>query len=89
MSDKIVKRFDREVSMGEVLSYGLEDKVFVVTGGSRGIGLTIARLLLDQGAKVVICGRKEEGLSSATHVPRCRRTPAGDTGSCRQGKRCR
>ncbi len=54
--------------MGEVLSYGLVDKVFVVTGGSRGIGLTIARLLLDQGAKVVICGRKEEGLSAATAV---------------------
>jgi len=52
--------------MGEVLSYGLVDKVFVVTGGSRGIGLAIAKLLLDQGARVVICGRKEEGLSAAT-----------------------
>jgi NAD(P)-dependent dehydrogenase (short-subunit alcohol dehydrogenase family) len=52
--------------MSKVFSYGLEDKVFVVTGGSRGIGLTIARLLLDQGARVAICGRKEEGLSSAT-----------------------
>ena len=52
--------------MGEVLSYGLVDKVFVVTGGSRGIGLTITRLLLEQGARVVICGRKEEGLSAAT-----------------------
>jgi len=55
-----------EVRMGEVLSYGLVDKVFVVTGGSRGIGLAIAKLLLDQGARVVICGRKEEGLSAAT-----------------------
>ena len=52
--------------MGEVISYGIQDKVFVVTGGSRGIGLTIARLMLDQGAKVVICGRKEEGLSTAS-----------------------
>ena len=57
---------DREVKMTEVLSYGLVDKVFVVTGGSRGIGLSIARLLLDQGARVVICGRKEEGLSTAS-----------------------
>jgi len=51
--------------MGEVLSYGLGDKVFVVTGGSRGIGLTLARLLLEQGAKVAICGRKAESLSAA------------------------
>lgn len=51
--------------MGEVLSYGLVDKVFVVTGGSRGIGLTIAGLLLQQGARVAICGRKEENLSTA------------------------
>jgi 2-deoxy-D-gluconate 3-dehydrogenase len=54
-----------EVKMGEVLSYGLVDKVFVVTGGSRGIGLTIAGLLLQQGARVAICGRKEENLSTA------------------------
>ena len=49
------------------LSFDLEDKVFVVTGGSRGIGLEIARLLLEQAARVVICGRKEEGLEAASH----------------------
>ncbi len=47
------------------LSYGLSDKVFVVTGGSRGIGLEIAKLLLHEKARVVICGRKEEGLAVA------------------------
>ena len=47
------------------LWYGLEDRVFVVTGGSRGIGLEIARELLNQKAKVVICGRKQEGLDAA------------------------
>ena len=47
------------------LSFNLEDKVFVVTGGSRGIGLEVAKLLLDQKAKVVICGRKQEGLDAA------------------------
>ena len=47
------------------LNYGLENKVFVVTGGSRGIGFIIAQLLLAQKAKVVICGRKQEGLDSA------------------------
>mgnify|MGYP001819523452 CR=1 FL=1 len=43
----------------------LEDKVFVVTGGSRGIGLEIARKLLAQGARVAICGRKTDGLDAA------------------------
>jgi NAD(P)-dependent dehydrogenase (short-subunit alcohol dehydrogenase family) len=47
------------------LNYGLENKVFVVTGGSRGIGFDIARLLLAQKAQVVICGRKKESLDSA------------------------
>ena len=47
------------------IAYGLEDKVAVVTGGSRGIGLALARSLLAQGAKVVICSRKEENLAAA------------------------
>ena len=47
------------------LSFNLGDKVYVVTGGSRGIGLEIARLLLNQKARVVICGRKQEGLDEA------------------------
>ena len=47
------------------LAFDLEDKVFLVTGGSRGIGLEIAKMLLNQDAKVVICGRKLEGLEKA------------------------
>jgi len=50
--------------MGE-LNYNLENKVFVVTGGSRGIGFEIAKQLLAQKAQVVICGRKQEGLDNA------------------------
>ncbi|HSW35323.1 MAG TPA: SDR family oxidoreductase [Candidatus Limnocylindrales bacterium] len=45
--------------------YGLKDKVFVVTGGSRGIGLGLSRQLLTQKAKVVFCARKQDGLDSA------------------------
>jgi NAD(P)-dependent dehydrogenase (short-subunit alcohol dehydrogenase family) len=40
-------------------------KVALVTGGSRGIGLAIARGFLARGAKVVITGRKEESLRAA------------------------
>ncbi len=47
------------------LSFNLDDKVFVVTGGSRGIGFEITKMLLDQKARVVICGRKQEGLDAA------------------------
>lgn len=47
------------------LSFNLDDRVFVVTGGSRGIGREIARLLLAQNARVTICGRKQEGLDAA------------------------
>ncbi|MCP4751530.1 MAG: SDR family oxidoreductase [Proteobacteria bacterium] len=50
--------------MGRI-SYNLQDKVVLVTGGSRGIGLEIARSLLEEQAKVVICGRKKEGLDAA------------------------
>ena len=48
--------------------FNLEGSVFVVTGGSRGIGFSIAESLLKQSAKVVICGRKAEGLEQAAEA---------------------
>jgi len=43
----------------------LKDKVAVVTGGSRGIGYSVTRALLAEGAKVYICGHHPERLQAA------------------------
>jgi len=44
---------------------GLSDRVAVVTGGTSGIGLATARLLLEEGSRVAICGRDEARLAKA------------------------
>lgn len=43
----------------------LTGKIAVVTGGSSGIGLAIARAFRDEGAKVFITGRRKEALDTA------------------------
>jgi len=45
--------------------FRLDGKVAVVTGGGRGIGLMIARGLLQAGAKVYVSSRKEAELAAA------------------------
>lgn len=45
--------------------YDISDKVALVTGGGRGIGLAIAEGLAEFGARVILCGRNEEALQSA------------------------
>jgi 3-oxoacyl-[acyl-carrier protein] reductase len=42
-----------------------DGQVALVTGASRGIGLAVARRLLEEGAKVVITARKPDGLAAA------------------------
>lgn len=43
----------------------LQDKVAIVTGGSRGIGLAIAKKLAELGAEIVITARRQEELDKA------------------------
>ncbi len=43
----------------------LENKIAIVTGGTKGIGAAVARTLLENGAKVFICGRDKSGLKKA------------------------
>ncbi|MCQ9617559.1 SDR family oxidoreductase [Paenalcaligenes niemegkensis] len=47
------------------MSFLIEDKVAVVTGGSSGIGLETVRLLLQHGAKVAWCGRDVSRLQAS------------------------
>lgn len=48
------------------MDLGLRDRVFLVTGGSRGIGLAGAAALVAEGARVVVSGRDESALATAT-----------------------
>ena len=51
------------------MDLGLRDKACLVTGSTAGIGLETARLLADEGALVVTCGRREAPkIGEALHV---------------------
>ena len=52
------------------MDLGLHERVCIVTGSTGGIGLATARLLVDEGARVVTSGRSEEspGVGEALHV---------------------
>jgi NAD(P)-dependent dehydrogenase (short-subunit alcohol dehydrogenase family) len=47
------------------MDLGLTNSVAVVTGGTSGIGLATAQILLAEGARVAICGRDAERLAKA------------------------
>jgi NAD(P)-dependent dehydrogenase (short-subunit alcohol dehydrogenase family) len=47
------------------LDLGLRDRVCIVTGSTGGIGLATAKMIADEGAKVVVCGRDSERVERA------------------------
>src|SRR5581483_1289741 len=51
------------------MDLGLRDRACLVTGSTEGIGLAVVRLLLDEGARVVTCGRSAApGAGEVRHV---------------------
>jgi 3-oxoacyl-[acyl-carrier protein] reductase len=51
------------------MDLGLRGRACVVTGSTGGIGLETARMLLDEGARVVTCGRRDApGIGETLHV---------------------
>ncbi|MCE9669466.1 SDR family oxidoreductase [Myxococcus stipitatus] len=45
--------------------YSFQGRDVLITGGTRGLGLVLARQLVRQGARVALCGREEESLQRA------------------------
>jgi 3-oxoacyl-[acyl-carrier protein] reductase len=47
------------------MDLGLTDRVYLVTGGARGLGRATADVLVEEGARVVLSGRTQETLAAA------------------------
>ena len=47
------------------MDLGLEDKVVLVTGGSKGIGLACAEAFAAEGARIAVCSRSRENIDRA------------------------
>lgn len=50
------------------MDLGLNGKIALVTGGSEGIGFAAAKELASEGAKVIICARREDVLADAANA---------------------
>jgi 3-oxoacyl-[acyl-carrier protein] reductase len=47
------------------MDLGLTDRVFLVTGASRGLGRAVAEVLVAEGARVVLSSRSQESVDAA------------------------
>lgn len=50
------------------MDLNLNDRIFLVTAASKGLGFSVAKSLIDEGARVIICSRNEEALKKATDL---------------------
>ena len=53
-----------------MFNLNLKNRVILITGGSDGLGFASARLLSEQGAKVAICGRRQDYLKEKANIIR-------------------
>ncbi len=62
----------------------IQDRAFLITGGTDGLGLALAQRLVAEGAFVAVCGRDEDGSSEHKCCwawTRCARRPTSRTPS--------
>src|SRR6185369_2677028 len=52
-------------TVGRLRQYDFKNKTVLITGGSRGLGLVLAREFAREGARLVICARDEQELEQA------------------------
>jgi short-subunit dehydrogenase len=52
-------------AFSRLFDYDLKDKTVLITGGSRGLGLVMAREFARQGSRLVLCARDEQELEQA------------------------
>jgi len=65
LQQKPLNRNRAEADNPRAMDLHLRDKTALVTGGSRGIGLAIARVFHEEGARVIICSRNPRHLVAA------------------------
>jgi NAD(P)-dependent dehydrogenase (short-subunit alcohol dehydrogenase family) len=68
-----------------MVSFDLEDRIALVTGASRGIGLAIAQTLADYGAEVILVSRNIKDLEKAAREIRSRKGRAA-AAACNTGR---
>ncbi len=57
------------------MSYSLKGRTAIITGGSRGLGLAIARAYVAAGASILLCARDPEALNTAREELIARASP--------------